>query len=252
MAEQFNETSSPDTRRSRATAGLMFRVAGELAPVLDAWRLVYTSYRAEEMIEPNPHRLHTLPAAVGEHSAIIVGTIGPLTVSTLTACNDGPRGLPLDTIFHTELDSLRASGGRLTEVCLFADRRRHLGRSAEAVFDLMRYSFYYGLYSGTSDFVLGVDPGHVGFFTRGMGMEQLGETRPYPPEHDRPIVLLHGNLRTTLPHVGRHPALDYFLQNPVPVEVFTRRFGFNPRETAGSDLAEYLVNSRPHAGPGAA
>lgn len=244
MSDNTVPNLSSATQRSRATVGLMFRVAGELTAVLDAWRLVYTAYRAEELLEPNDQRLHTHPHAIGSHTAVIVGSIGPLAVSTLTTCLDGPHGLPLERMFRGELDALRAQGRRLTEICLFADRRRHLNRSADALFDLMRHAFYFGVHGGTSDFVIGVDPARAGFFTRALGMEIIGEPRPDPHEHDRPIALLHGDLRGKLSQNSRYPVLEYFLQEPIPTELFARRFTFESHQLAGSELLQYLRSRR--------
>jgi hypothetical protein len=238
-APQPQEAAAPELA-ARPTTGLTFRVAESLEQALSAWRMVYMAYRRAGLIGPNPHRVHTAPQACGEHAAVIAACIGPVTVSTLTALADNPQGLPLDRVYGMELESLRRDGRVLMEVGLFADRRKQLNRTAEALFQLMRYAFYYGLRTKVTDFVIGVHPRHARFYTRAFGFETMGSARTYPAVNNRPVVLLRGDLETKLKLNPLHPALDYFVRNPVATELFDRRFDFSPHRFAGSDLQRFL------------
>lgn len=248
MPDQASElhATSPDAPpqaadlSARPTSGLNFRIAEDLDQVLASWRMVYMAYRRAGLIGPNPHRVHTAPQACGPQAAVIAACIGPLTVSTLTALADSDAGLPLDRVYGGELNSLRRSGRRLMEVGLFADRRKQLNRTAEALFQLMRYAFYYGLRTRVTDFVIGVHPRHARFYTRAFGFEPVGVARTYPAVNNRPVVLLRGDLETKLQLQPLHPALDYFVRNPVATEIFDRRYGFEPRRLAGSCLEAFL------------
>ena len=222
------------------STGMAFRVAMDLDDALAAWQMVYQAYRRKDLIDPNPHRLHTAPQAVGDHAVVILGCLGPVVVSTLTALADGPDGLPLDRVYSQELDALRDQGRTLIEVGLFADRRRHLARTAEALFQLMRYAYYYGLQQDMTDFVIGVHPRHARFYLRAFGFDYVGQEKVYPAVNDRPVVLLRGNIEENLKMDPLHPALAYFVQHPVNEDVFEDRFRFESQQIVGSKLALYL------------
>lgn len=226
--------------RPTPSSGLAFSVARNLDEVMAAWRMVYMAYRRSGLIEPNSFRIHTAPQAVGPHAAVISAHIGEVTVSTLTAFADGPVGLPLDRVYEAELKALRAAGRSLMEVGLFADRRIELHRTAESLFELMRYAFYYGLRTKVTDFVIGVHPRHARFYTRAFGFEPVGGTRTYPAVNHRPVVLLRGDLDAKLKLTPLHPALDYFVNNPVPTALFDDRFPFAHPDIAGSIVEQFL------------
>lgn len=221
------------------SAGLNFQIARSLEETLAAWEIVYQAYRDIGLIDPNPNRIHTAPQAVGPHASVITGVINGLTVSTLTVMADNPNGLPLDRVYAGELTSLRNSGRKLMEVGLFADRRRQLSRSAEALLQLMRYAFYFGLSQDVTDFVIGVHPRHSRFYIRSFGFEPVGSPRTYPAVNNNPVMLLRGDLHDRV-SARKHPALEYFLGNPVEQDMFDQRFRFDAEEIAHTRLATYL------------
>ena len=208
--------------------------------------MVYRSYLDTGLIHPNKHRIHTAPQAVGPHSVVIIGQISDLIVSTLTSMVDPPtgQGLPLDRVYKNELDTLRKQGRRLMEVGLFADRRRKLARSAEALLQLMRFAFYYGLDQRVTDFVIGVHPRHARFYVRSFGFEAFGDPRVYPAVNDRPVQLLRGDLEDRLKRRPLHPALEYFVSNPVPDGAFTGRYILKPELMDDSPVHAFLSDQQ--------
>jgi hypothetical protein len=240
MAEGEENREAPVDIRPGKSSGLTFYVARTLDEVVTAWRMVYLAYRRGGLIDANPFRIHTAPQAATADAAVIAAQIGDMTVSTLTAFADGRGDLPLDRVYHAELNALRDQGRSLMEVGLFADRRLELHRSAESLFELMRYAFYYGLRTKVTDFIIGVHPRHARFYTRAFGFEPFGGARTYPAVNHRPVVLLRGDLDARLKLKPLHPALDYFVNNPVPDSLFDGRFGFAPRDVAGSVIEQFL------------
>src|ERR1044071_1772763 len=137
--------------KSPCENGLHFVAARGLDEVIQAWSLVYRIYVQSGLISANPYEIHTVGTAVKPDTAVILARLGQLPVATLSAIADGPDGLPLDSVYAAELDRLRASGRRLLEIGLFADRRTELRRSFAVVLDLMRYVTYYGVLRGDTD-----------------------------------------------------------------------------------------------------
>ena len=61
---------------SPATMPCYFQVARNVEDVLLGWRLLYRAYRDVDFIRSNPFRIHTVPQAIGEHTAVIVAQSG--------------------------------------------------------------------------------------------------------------------------------------------------------------------------------
>ncbi len=227
--------------------GLDFRVAHTHDEVVSAWQLVYTAYRRKELIEPNPFRLHTVAHAIHPKAAVVLGMIDELIVSTLTVMGDTDGGgLPLDRVYHDELAALRGSGRRLMEVGLFADRRDKLARTAEAMLEMMRFTFYYGRHYHIDDIMIGVHPRHSRFYIRTFGFEPIGAERDYPAVNNHPVIMLRGDIQANLDRVPPHPSLEYYLENPVELEALEKRFPFFPQQLAGSPLVHFQSEDQAH------
>lgn len=222
-------------------SGLTFRVAQSIDDVVGAWRMAYKAYRRRDLIEPNRHRLHTAPQAVGRHAAVIIGCMNQVNVTTLTAMADEENGIPLDRIYAQELTSLRRQDRKLIEVGYFADRRDELGRTTEALFQLMRYAYYYGVFNGATDFVVAVFPRHVKFYTRALGFEVAGPAKHYPAVKNQTVVLLRLDVQARLENPPLPVGLEYFSNNLIPKDSFDGRFDFAADRIAGSPLQSYLA-----------
>ena len=224
--------------------GLTYSVAETIEEVTEAWQLLYRAYLRAGYIKTNPFGIHTVPQAVGPRAVVILGRIRGVTVSTITAMIDGPRGLPLDSVYQHELDALRARGTTLMEVGLFGDRRDIVGeqddRTFTAVFELMRFTFSFGRGEGV-DFVCGIPPRRSRLYGRSFGFQAIGAPTTYSTVEDNPVQLMWADTAQSVANANRHRAIDYFLKNPVPAEEFARRFSFAPEAMAGSDLEQYLL-----------
>jgi hypothetical protein len=249
---QFDSTpSQPEaTDPGRPRTGLNYSVARTVDDALEAWHLVYKAYRAEDLIDVNPYEIHTTPQAVGPRTAIITACLGPLPVATISGYADGPMGLPLDSVYHTELEALRYSGRKLIEVGLFADRREHLNRAAEGLFEFMRYAYFFGIAAGMDDIVIGVHPRHAPFYIRLLAFEKIGPIKTYPMVKDHAVVLLRRKLDEIPTETKLPKGLAYFMENALDASVYAHRFLFDPAIVAASPLASYLASrsqSRPAA-----
>jgi hypothetical protein len=233
-------TPSPTpARRPRRRSTLNYYVARTLDDVLEAWQLVYMAYRRAELIDSNPFELHAIPQAVGPQTVVITGCLGPMPGTTLSAYIDNPLGLPLDSVYPEELGALRKQGRRLMEVGLFGDRRDHLVRSSEGLFDLMRFAFYYGIHSNCDDAVIGIHPRHAPFYQRFFALEAIGEARSYPTVKNNPVVLLRLNFRAKRDSLPK--GLAFFSDNQIAEGIFANRYLFDQESVAGSMLERYLA-----------
>jgi hypothetical protein len=230
-------------RREGDAAGLRFHVASTLHDVINAWRLVYDSYRHIDIIAPNDHHIHTNQHAASPAAAVFVGELNGQTDTTLTAIHDSEAGLPLDAVYPTELAALRSIGRQLSEIGLFADRRESIGRSLSALLDLIRLAFYYTHRSDATSIVIGVHPHHVGFYQRVFGFEIAGDVRSYEAANGKPVVLMHLPMLERLMATPVPRGISYFLQRPVTEGEFRSRYRFPAEALQALPLAAFRVGA---------
>ena len=191
-------------------------------------------------IQEDPQQLHLVPQAVGPQTLVVLGKVREEIVSTISAIGDGPLGLPLDTAFPDELNKIRDKGGTLLEIGLFADRRDVMGqtgRTFHALFELMRYTFHFGLHTGVTDFLCGIPPKRARLYQRTFGFFPVGEVKSYSTVEGNPVQLMHGDIKYGLANLSKHRALEMFIANPLPNELFQERFMFNQEVIANTPLA---------------
>lgn len=221
-------------------SGLHFAVAQTLEDVTDSWHLLYSVYRRVGYIPANPYELHTTPHAISPEALVVTAKIQGLTVGTICAIPDGPLGLPLDSVYHEQLQALRQPGHTLLEIGLFADRREDVDRSFITILELMRFTFYFGYHQATTDIVCGIPPRRARLYARAFGFEIIGEPTNYASVQGNPVVLLHSSRAHLAANLDKYKAMDYFTQHPLARDVFEPRFRFHPEQLAGSLLEKYL------------
>lgn len=246
-----SETEAPSDQSeiSDTSEGIRLVVARTLDEVLQSWRLVYDAYVRVGLIKQNPYHLHMAPQAAHPSAAVLSASIHGLLVSTLTAIVDRDDlsssekiegRLPLDRVFGPHLDRLRSDGHRLMEVGLFADRRKHLSRTAESLFQFMRLAFFFGISEKITDFIIGVHPRHVGFYVRFFGFVREEEEKLYPAVNDRPVALLRLNIASQMASRPLHKVLAFFVDNPADSELFQSRFTFSNEDIRGTAIEAWL------------
>ena len=251
--------SSPRFIKSQETAH--FRTANSLTEVLAAWRLVYRVYKSTGLIEPNPFELHVPTEAIGPYTAVFHSMNGNEVESTFTAIEDGPDGLPLDSVYKEELDELRSQGRRPIECGLFAHRSQiaddeslggvplyqlnpvatehNIRRVKDSLYQFMRLGLYFGLNRCSTDWVFGVHPRHARFYTRAFGLIPIGPEKQYPTVNHKPVVMLHGDLDYSLRQPHKPDALRYCWDNPIPPTAIESRYDFNTNDLINSHSPLY-------------
>jgi hypothetical protein len=232
--------SHPATPSSSA---LSFRVAQQAAEVLASWRLVYNAYRRRSLINPNPFNLHANLHAFHPNTLVVAGWLGPVPVTTLTVFAD-PAELPLDRIYPDELASLRQQGRKPVQVGLFADRRRHLARTAEALVELMRAAYSYAKQINATDILIGANPTHARFYSAAFGFEAIAFGACDACLNDHPTTLLRCDMQTATRLDPPPPALAFALANPVQPSVFQPRWDLQPQNLTDPRLEAYLNHLR--------
>lgn len=146
--------------------------------------------------EPHHSRWHdpnrmTLEASSGEK-----------TFATLTIGLDSDAGLLADTLYRHEIDTYRARGCRVVEVCQLAVDPEH--GSKELLGSLFHLLYIYATFKAqATDAFIEVNPRHVGFHARMLGFEPVGERR-ICPRVGAPAVLMHLDLSYMAAQIALH------------------------------------------------
>jgi hypothetical protein len=242
-----------------------FHVASTVTEAFEAWRLVYNVYVHSGFIFPNDDGIHTVPQAFNRRSAVFFTKTSGKIDGSLTAMLDGPGGLPLDSVYSHTLDALRQRGRKLSEHGLLAhssevagsqaaecfgdnqDGRRRIESVRSSLIHLMCRTVFYSLATNCTDVVIGVHPKHTRFYRRAWGFETDGPVTTYPLVNHRPVVLMRLDFAEVLARDTVPYALDYLLNNPIPLQTFTDRCRFEPTEIAQhiGTLGAYLQSLDP-------
>lgn len=220
---------------AQESARHLARVAQNLEQVLAAWRFVHDCHADQGLVAENQFRLHATKQAAEPGALVLCSTVGGRLASTLTLTRDGSDGLALDAPFGRELDRLRKTGQRLSEVGLVAHRSSNSGLDR-----LLSISIDYGLRDDFSGIVIGVHPRHAGFYTRSFGFVPIGGNGNPASLGKRALALLHLD-RSVLAASSAPREIRRLRENPVPADFYAGAFGFLTRQLAGTVLSEYLA-----------
>jgi hypothetical protein len=102
--------------------------------------------------------------------------------------SDGALGLPMESIYPSEVCQLRSQGYSLAEVSCLADRRRHLTRTIPVFVNLNALLVQYARHHGIEKLLIAVHPRHERFYQRLLGFTRIGDEKSYPSVCDRPAV----------------------------------------------------------------
>jgi len=139
---------------------------------------------------------------------------------------DTPIGLPMDEIYHDEVQALRDGGRRLVEVTMLADRRLSVSRSLAMVLALMKLVFDYATLSlKSTDLCITVNPHHDKFYHEYLLFTPLGGLRAYPSVSGNPAIARRLDLvRVEEECQGRPVLLHRFFEDRTPLSVFEKRY----------------------------
>jgi hypothetical protein len=109
-------------------------------------------------------------------------------ISTLTQVFDSETfGLPMDSIYHEELEDLRRDGRKISEIGALATKKDF--RWQNLFMYICRVMYWYSNYQQVDDLCIAVNPKHVRFYETIFLFEQFGPEKTYP-KVDAPAVLL--------------------------------------------------------------
>jgi hypothetical protein len=215
----------------------------------EAWRLVYESYLAVGYAKENRdglwYGLHDALPAI--RTLLMKSERRP--VATLTLIPDTVVGLPADSIYEDKLSPLRAQGHRLCEVASLARDMSAATEGHTGMRAIFRAAYSLALHlDHFTDFVITVNPRHVGYYRRYFRFEVWGEERSYG-KVGAPAVLLKLDLtraqelfetRTSMASEATTP----FMFAPDRINPMLAYFAAHFRPLKTRDVRKFFVENR--------
>jgi hypothetical protein len=166
------------------------RLASNFEDRRKAYQHVYSLYVQKGYAKPNSSQMWlTLFDAHPETTTFLVERAGQV-IGAMTVVFDSPLGIPADSLYKKELDTLRVSGRRLTEYISLGVN----DGDAQVLVKLfnLAYLVSYRL-CDTTDIVITVNPRHARFYEKTLLFQKAGPERSYHKVGGAPAVLLRLN-----------------------------------------------------------
>src|SRR5207249_986101 len=152
-----------------------------------AFRLVAATYQARGYDPPDAGPVRFTPYHALPDTVTFVAKHGNAVVATLSLVQDNTLlGLPMQSIYASEIEALRQAGRRLVEVTSLADAGLDLREFVPVFMTLMRLLSQYGISQGADTWVISINPKHRSFYRKVMGFVPLGPWRAYPLVQNHP------------------------------------------------------------------
>lgn len=182
---------------SELANGFQFKIAQRKDEFEGACRLVHDQYVQKGYMERRKSGMRLSLFHAFPETTTFIGKKNNLLAYTLTLFQDSALGLPMDSIYKKELDSLRAQGRKIAEVGALA---AHTDIQNEDQTVLMHGNKIMHTYSrdylGVDDLVIAINPKHQWLYEHVLLFEKIGDLTHYDYVKKAPAVAYRLNLRS--------------------------------------------------------
>jgi hypothetical protein len=197
---------------------LEISLARSRSDLVGAFQILYDAYLRAGLVHENPNRVRLTPFHLLPTTEVVVAKLQTTVTSTITMVEDSSAGLPMDKMYHEELDTVRRTGLRIAEIGCLADRRQSPVRFIRVFGDLARLIVQTAKSRGIGALVVATHPRHAGFYTRSFGFESFGPLKECPYVNGNPAVAMildFERIRST-------PLNDFFFGKPFEEQALRR------------------------------
>ena len=184
------ECTRLDSRRRTNIGGVTYKVAECRREREAAFRLVYDAYREAGLIPENPQRLRVTEYHLLPTTAVFLAIHEGQPIYTVSLVPDDTLGVPLDSLYHDEVEAMRAQGLYPAEVSCLAGRRKLFERREQfnIFVNLMGLMVQYARQNFVDRLLVAVHPRHAKFYQHFFGFEVFGELKSYAAVQGNPAV----------------------------------------------------------------
>ncbi|WP_051822534.1 N-acyl amino acid synthase FeeM domain-containing protein [Desulfonatronum thiodismutans] len=166
----------------------VFKLADDPDELCQAYHLLYREYLNVGYIQESPGKLLFTPHHLLPTTTVFLAKSQEAVLSTATLVHDSkPSGLPMDALFHAELDTLRAQNRRILEVCSLASDRCAFSR--RGIQNFTKLIFLYCVFLDIDDVCIMVNPRHVHLYKNRCEFEIFAEEKYYPKVNAMAVAL---------------------------------------------------------------
>lgn len=216
-----------------------FRVVRTRAELEKAYSLVYKEYLKKKFTKENPYGLRfSYYNALPETTTLIAIKDNSEVIATATIISDSPLNLPMDDIFHAELEQLRCQGKNICEITMLAvdsEFFKHNFRALPFSSSLYIFSFLKVIFDYVKD-IIGFDimcavvhPRRKAIFDH-LFFEDWGGEKPYYNANGAPAIAKYLDLhsieeRLSMP--GKERLYKIFMLQQTMLSQFEEPLRFN-------------------------
>ena len=177
-------------RRTNMVVGVTYKVAECRREREAAFRLVYDAYREAGLIPENPQRQRVTEYHLLPTTAVFLAIYDGKPIYTASLVPDDALGVPLDSLYHDEVEAMRAQGHYPAEVTCLAGRRKLFERREQfnTLVNLMGLTIQYARKNSVDRLMVAVHPRHAKFYQHFFGFEVFGELKSYAAIRGNPAV----------------------------------------------------------------
>lgn len=156
-----------------------------------ALQLVHRVYNRSGLVDDNASRKRVLRQHLADETDILVAKQRGQVVFTVSLVGDGVYGMPLESLFEEEVESMRAEGLRLAEVSCLAndmdleDKRGRFDTFVQVISLLLQTARRRGI----DRLLLAVHPRHAKVYERMFGCVRCSDAREYASVRGNPAIL---------------------------------------------------------------
>jgi hypothetical protein len=213
---------------------MVFRAARSASELVTCYRLVHQQYLEQGYATDSDVPLRATIFNVLPRTTTFVGATENELICTATVVPDTHLGLPMDDLYHDEIQGLRSRGRRLCEVTMLASKAGSgtmTGRPA--IQSLFKVIFDYASRVLCSDFLcITINPRHAAMYDA-LYFKDLGGLRTYRSVNGAPAVAKCLDLSTAEGEMAagnRERLYRFFFAQPTPAERYTPRHTLSPAD----------------------
>jgi len=229
--------------------GVEYRVARSRQELEKAFHLVYQEYLKQGYVDEDPSQMRFLLHNALPETTTFVALIDGVVTATATVIADSPLGLPMDELYHQELEELRRGGKHLCEVSMLANSSELFSEQVPMmlnakkmflIFFLFKHIFDYVRLQVSCDYIcVMVNPKHANAYDSLM-FQDIGGMKRYDKVNGAPAVAKYLRVHDVDPQVlsvKRQSLYKMFLSSDTNPEKFSGKFQWGPY-----DLKHFFVD----------
>ena len=189
----LSQRSPSGSREPTEIDGVVYKIADCREERESAFRLIHDAYTLNGLMVPNPSGMRITPFHLLPTSDLFVAYHRGNLIYTMTLISDDEQGIPLESVFKSEvLERRDASGAYLAEVSCLASRVGYFprGQMYHVFVRLASLMVQSARENGVERLLIACHPRHARFYEGLLGFTKISEPRDYAPVQNKPAIAL--------------------------------------------------------------